>query len=134
MSVSDRSVIFLVSALLAAATVSSAGIVEQNTVFKNKIFELRGQQLANSIDAMMYSDKGQLQKRLAAETDLSITAQNTGVKLILERDNLDDVEVPLDSSPDTKTLEDISYICVEKNELAPGLSIENLVDVEGGKC
>ncbi|WP_414837882.1 hypothetical protein ACK3SF_00550 [Candidatus Nanosalina sp. VS9-1] len=134
MTLSDRAVVFLVATLLSAATLSTAGIAEQNSVFQNKIFELRGQQLANDIDAMMYTDEGYLEKRLASETDLTITSGDSGMKIVLEREGLDDVEAPLDSSPSSTTLEDVSYLCIHKHRFNPVQGVAELVDVEGGQC
>lgn len=133
MTLSDRSVIFLVAALLASATLGTAGIVEQNGVFRQKIFEFRAQQLANDIDAMMYTDEGQLQKRLTSQTDLSVISEGGGKKITVDRNNLESVDVPLDSDPSSVSLEDIEYMCVTKLDGIYQTPAE-LVDVEGGQC
>lgn len=134
MTLADRSIIFLVAALLAAATLGSAGVVEQNGVFRQKIFEFRAQQLANDIDAMMYTDKGHLQKSMREETDLSIVNSGGGKQITVSRPNLDTVSVPLDSNPSSVTLEGIDYMCVTKHANNFYQTADELIEVEGGEC
>lgn len=134
MTLSDRSVIFLVAALLASATLGTAGILEQNNVFRNQIFEYRAQQIANDIDAMMYSDEGELQKELVDVTDLTISSSGGSKELTVERNQLDSVTVGLDSSPDSQTITDATTICVEKNPSNPYQAAKDLINVENQSC
>lgn len=134
MTVSDRSIIFLVSALLASATLGTAGIIEQNNVFRNQIFEYRAQQLANDIDAMMYSDEGKLQKELVSVTDLTISSSEGTKQLTVDRNQIDSVTVDLDSNPDSKTITDAKAICVEKNPSNAFQSAQDLINVENESC
>lgn len=134
MSLSDRAVIFLVSALLASATLGTAGIVEQNNVFKNQIFEYRVQQIANDIDAMMYSEKGWAEKKLASKSDVIIENSGSGKQLTVDRNQVDEFSVKLDSNPSSSTIEDVSKLCIEKTSGTATTPSSYLVDVEGGSC
>ena len=134
MTLSDRSVIFLVSALLASATLGTAGIMEQNNVFRNQIFEYRAQQLANDIDAMMYSDEGELQKEMVDVTDLTISSSGGTKQLTVDRNQVDSVTIDLDSNPDSKTITDATTICVEKSPSNMYQAARDLVNVENNSC
>lgn len=132
MTVSDRTIIFLVTSLLAAATLGSANIIDENSVFKDKIFEFQTQQIANSIDAMVYTDEGFAEKSFKQPTYLRIEG-GFDKELTVDRENLERVTVDLDSRPSNVEIEDAFVICIRKSQ-SPFTPEPNSVDVEEGQC
>lgn len=134
MTVSDRSVIFLACALLSALTLGATGVLEDNNVFQNKIFEKRGQQIANSIDLMMYTDEGYFEKRLSHPMDIEIFYIGGGEKNISINSRTNkEVIFNLDASPTNVNIEDAQYLCVEKID-SVYLTPSEEVQVSKGQC
>lgn len=133
MTVSDRSVIFLACALLSALTLGATGVLEDNNVFQNKIFEKRGQQIANAIDLMVYTDEGHFQKRLSYPMDIEVYDVGLDKNISINSRTNTEVTFRLDSSPPNVNIEDAQYICVNKVQ-DPLLLPENEVQVSKGQC
>lgn len=134
MTVSDRSIIFLACALLSALTLGATGVLEDNNVFNNKIFEKRGQQITNSIDLMMYTDEGYFEKRLSHPMDIEIYSIG-GLEKNITIDSRTNKAVTynLDTLPPNVNIQDAQYICVEKRNIAMMLPSEE-VEVTKGRC
>lgn len=62
MSVSSRTVVFLVFAIMSAASLNAIGVVEQSKAFNDQIHEYRGLQLANSLDTFSLYEEGEMEK------------------------------------------------------------------------
>lgn len=133
MTVSDRSVIFLACALLSALTLGSAGVLEDNNVFQNKIFEKRGQQIANAIDLMMYTDEGHFQKRLPYPMDVEIYNAGPNKNVTIDSRSNTEVSFRLDAAPTNVNIEDAQTLCVKKLD-NPMLLPQNEVNVSKGQC
>lgn len=134
MTLSDRAIIFLVCALLSAVTIGASGVLEDNNVFKNKIFEKRGQQIANSVDLMMYTDEGEFEKRLSHPMNIDIySVAGLEKKISINSDTNKEVTFNLDTYPSDVNIENAKYICVQKEDLMMVPSSEE-VEVSKGQC
>lgn len=133
MTVSDRAVIFLACTLLSALTLGAAGVLEDNNAFQNKIFEKRGQQIANTIDLMQYTDEGHFQKRLPYPIDVEIHNAGPNKNVTLDSGSNREVSFRLDAAPTNVNIEDAQYLCVKKLD-DPALLPQNEVNVSKGQC
>ena len=132
-TISDRSIIFLACTLLSALTLASTGVLEDNNAFQNKIFEKRGQQIANVIDLMVYTDEGYFEKRLPYPMDIEIYSVGLDKNVSIDSRTNREVSFRLESAPTNVNIEGAQYLCVEKLD-DPLLLPENEVNVSKGQC
>jgi len=113
MTQSDRAVMFIVAAALAALTIQSVGIAEKNSAFQDKMFELRARELGNVIDAMDLYRNGHMTKRLPDNWTINFETSETPTVMEVDREGIDPVEVPIDANPDTSTVQG-ETVCIRK--------------------
>lgn len=134
MTLSDRTIVLFVTMLLAAFTLANAGVLEENNVFQEALYEYRIHQIANSVEVMASADYGYVEKEMTEPTYLRI--ENTGFsqsELTIQRPQMDPYTVEMDVYHPSREKEDVFYICIRKSN-APMASDTQQVRVENGTC
>lgn len=134
MTLSDRSVVFLVVAGLAAMTIASVGLAEKNNAFQDKVFELRVRELANTIDAMELYQEGEMTMNLPRNWTINFNdPASAPPEMEVNREGIDPVEVNLDTMPDTTTVQG-EVICISKTPLSTSPPSPPQLTLDRGDC
>lgn len=134
MTLSDRSVIFLVVAGLAAMTIASVGLAEKNNAFQDKMFELRARELANVIDAVELYQEGEMTMHLPRNWTVNFNdPATTPPEMEVNRESIDPVEVNLDTMPDTTTVQG-EVLCISKTPPSYSPPAPSQLTIDQGEC
>ncbi len=120
--------------LLATATFANAGVLEENNVFQEALYEYRIEQIAQNMELMVSADYGHVQKEMTEETYMRIEPTGlTESELTIQRPQMEPYTVEMDIRHPELEKEDVLYICITKSNAAI-VPDEQQVRVENGTC
>ncbi|NMJ76914.1 hypothetical protein GLU64_00675 [Nanohaloarchaea archaeon] len=101
---------------LSALTIASAGVIEKNNVFNEKMFELRVRELANVIDTMALYENGEMTMHLAGNWTMEFSGASGLRTLKASRDGAS-ANATLDIKPDEPSTGSLKaqIICISKS-------------------